>query len=163
MPDEEMPDEKWPPEPNGGNPFGEREPQTLGQVIEQLKANGLLVPDVELHVGGDGGGKSTITFTDEPMLSEMLGREPDEFYPLGRKVLCDDCSTDFTDSDQSGGILFGSNAIGPCCVERAEASIRGFGEEDHIRGRCPAGQSFADWVRGFRGPDAGISIYRGQQ
>lgn len=83
------------------------------------------------------------------------------FIPLGRTVLCDSCDKDLTDDPRSGGFLFQSKAFGPCCAERLAASIRGYGEERFIRGRCPEGVSFADWVRGMRGPDAGIRVTPG--
>jgi hypothetical protein len=81
--------------------------------------------------------------------------------PLGETVLCDIDDTDLTADPRSGGYLFGSYAVGPCCAERYEVSIRGYGEEWNIRGRCPEGTSFADWVRGLRGPDAAIRVTPG--
>ena len=33
---------------------------------------------------------------------------------MGRRVLCDSCAKDFTDSEESGGLQFQSKAIGPC-------------------------------------------------
>ena len=65
----------------------------------------------------------------------------------GNVVVCDMCNTDLTDSDESGGFLFSSYAIGPCCAEQQLASIRSFNEERYIREHCPKGKSFADWVR----------------
>lgn len=82
--------------------------------------------------------------------------------PLGLTVLCDSCDEDFTDSARRGGFLFESKAIGPCCAARREASIRGYGEERFIRARCPEGVSFADWVRGMRGPGAAIRVTPGR-
>ncbi len=81
--------------------------------------------------------------------------------PLGRTVLCDSCDEDLTDDPRSGGFMFGSYAIGPCCAERREASARGYGEEWNIRARCPEGASFAGWIRDLRGPDAAITITPG--
>jgi hypothetical protein len=69
---------------------------------------------------------------------------------LGRDVLCDFCSTDLTDDPRSGGFMFGTYAVGPCCAEEKLASIRGYGEEDQIGAWCPPGMSFADWVRHIR-------------
>ena len=83
------------------------------------------------------------------------------FIPVGQTVLCDSCDEDFTDDPRSGGFLFESKAIGPCCAARREESIRGYDEERFIRARCPEGVSFADWVRELRGPDAGIRITPG--
>lgn len=82
--------------------------------------------------------------------------------PLGDTVLCDSCALDLTASTRSGGFLFGSYAIGPCCAEKWEKGARGYGELGQIRGRCPEGVSFADWVRNLRGPDAAITITPGR-
>ena len=81
--------------------------------------------------------------------------------PVGRTVLCDIDDTDLTGDPRSGGYLFGSYGVGPCCAERYLATIRGYGEERFIRARCPEGVSFADWIRGLRGPDAAITITPG--
>lgn len=70
--------------------------------------------------------------------------------PLGQLVLCDIDDTDLTDDSRSGGFLFGSYGVGPCCAERYLASIKGYGEEHFIRAWCPPGLSFADWVRQIR-------------
>jgi hypothetical protein len=90
--------------------------------------------------------------------AEALASGEPASIPLGQSVLCDFCDTDLTADDRSGGYLFGSYAVGPCCAERRLESIRGYGEEHLIRARCPEGVSFADWVRGIRGPDAAISV-----
>lgn len=66
---------------------------------------------------------------------------------LGDRVLCDDCGDDYTDSPDQGGFLFLSKAICPECAPDYEKCIAEHGEEHHIRGRCPVGKSFADWVR----------------
>lgn len=85
----------------------------------------------------------------------------DAVIPVAANVFCDFCDEDLTADTRSGGFLFGSKAVGPCCAERSEASIRGYCEEWNILGRCPEGVSFADWVRGMRGPDAAITITHG--
>jgi hypothetical protein len=90
--------------------------------------------------------------------------KPNAVIPLGQTVLCDDDSTDLTSDPRSGGFLFGSYAIGPCCADQYLARIRQYGEEHFIKAWCPEGVSFADWVRGMRGPDAAITVgpYRRQ-
>lgn len=95
-------------------------------------------------------------FTDAP------GTGENTVIPIGDLVACDACNEDFTNSDRSGGFLFRSYAYGPCCQEKQLRSIRGYGEEWNIRARCPAGMSFADWVRHLRGPDAAITITGGR-
>lgn len=65
---------------------------------------------------------------------------------LGRTVLCDSCNKDYSNSDASGGFLFGSHAICPECETNYRATVKGFGEEWNIKGECPKGMSFRDWV-----------------
>lgn len=78
------------------------------------------------------------------------------------KVLCDSCSKDWSDSDLFGGLLFGSKAYCPDCVPGLEQSIYEHGEERFIKGRCPVGMSYADWVRDLRGPNPEAKIYSGE-
>lgn len=93
--------------------------------------------------------------------AEALASGEPAVIPLGRDVLCDFCDEDLTADTRSGGFMFGSKAVGPCCAERSEVSIKGYGEEWNIHGRCPEGVTFADWIRGLRGPDAAITITPG--
>jgi hypothetical protein len=78
--------------------------------------------------------------------------------PLGKSVFCDSCGEDYTTSPAKGGILFESKAICPTCAPAWEKGAKKYGEEQFIRGRCPEGKSFADWVRDFRGPNASVCI-----
>ena len=55
--------------------------------------------------------------------------------PVGDIVVCDVCNQDFTDSDATGGFLFGSYAYCPACAESSLKQIQSFNEEDHIRAR----------------------------
>jgi hypothetical protein len=80
--------------------------------------------------------------------------------PAGDLVLCDIDSTDLTGDSRSGGYMFGSYAVGPCCAQAHEARVRGNGEQWNILSRCPDGVSFADWVREMRGPDAVFKVTR---
>src|SRR5262245_33903899 len=70
-----------------------------------------------------------------------------EHHDLGRKVVCDDCGTDWTDRPESGGLIYGSHAVCPDCAPKAEADLVRLHEEHLIGARCPPGKSFADWVR----------------
>jgi hypothetical protein len=93
-----------------------------------------------------------------------MGLEKVAEFNLGRHVECDACGLDLTDDTRTGGLLFGSKGYGPCCSERMMASIRGYGEEEYIRGTCPDGVSFADWIRGMRSQIPGgntVRIYGG--
>jgi hypothetical protein len=80
--------------------------------------------------------------------------------PVGDIVLCDFCDEDLTADPRTGGFLFGSKGVGPCCADASLARIKGYGEEWNIRAYCPAAVSFADWVRGMRGPDAAVTVTR---
>jgi hypothetical protein len=80
---------------------------------------------------------------------------------VGRTVICDRCDTDLTGDPRSGGFLFAGYAYGPCCAVDGLASIRRYNEENHITAWCPAGLSFADWVRGLRGSNNRITVHPG--
>lgn len=77
---------------------------------------------------------------------------------VGRLVACDYCEADFTDSDRSGGFIFESKAVCPKCAPAFLESVKKFNELRFIRATCPSNQSFADFVREWRGPDANIHI-----
>jgi hypothetical protein len=70
--------------------------------------------------------------------------------PLGGMVLCDIDSTDLTTDPRSGGYLFGSYGVGPCCAERYMKTIEKYNEQWNIKAYCPKGMSFADWCRKMR-------------
>ena len=80
---------------------------------------------------------------------------------LGRTVLCDNDSTDLTDDPRSGGFLFGSYAIGPCCSHEYLRRVEGYGEERFIKAWCPEGVSFADWCRALRAGNNAITVTPG--
>jgi hypothetical protein len=89
---------------------------------------------------------------------EKAFHSPGEKVSLGLDVVCDICSKDWTDSEQSGGFLFGSYAICPDCAEEQWRKIKQYGEERYLKGFCPENMSFADFVCEMRGPDAGITV-----
>jgi len=71
----------------------------------------------------------------------------EEIYDIGGVVVCDLCNTDYTFSDESGGWVFCSTAYCPkCATPEALKKIQGYGEEKYIRGFCPKGMSFRDWI-----------------
>ena len=80
--------------------------------------------------------------------------------PIGDIVVCDVCSEDYTERDDTGGFIFGSYAYCPACAKKQLPAIRGYGEEHMIRARCPEAVTFANFVRAQRGPDAAIQIVR---
>jgi hypothetical protein len=69
---------------------------------------------------------------------------------IGEAVVCDICNADYSESDESGGILLGSYAICPACEPKLNAS--------DIDAECPAGVSFKDWVLSLRNGDNTIRI-----
>jgi hypothetical protein len=71
----------------------------------------------------------------------------------GDSVLCDYCNDDFTDSEETGGILVGSDAVCPHCQEKTLVRLKQYQEEQYIRGTCPENMSFANWVRAIRRGD----------
>lgn len=77
---------------------------------------------------------------------------------IGRQVICDICNVDHTDSPERGGMIFGSNAYCPICTAKAMPTIKKYHEEDYIKAHCPKGQSFADFVRAYRGGDGIIKV-----
>jgi hypothetical protein len=76
---------------------------------------------------------------------------------VGDSVICDGaCGRDLTESDEEGGIMFGSKAMCPQCAPRVEAGARRHGEEHAINARCPPGMTFAHGVRTeLRGKEPG--------
>lgn len=80
-------------------------------------------------------------------MTKKQGKITHKTINYGNTVLCDFCAKDFTNSTTEGGIYFGSYATCPECAPKIEADARKYGEVGHIRARCPAGMSFADWVR----------------
>lgn len=91
-------------------------------------------------------------------LWDQAACNPGREIKLGSIVVCDICSTDYTDSTISGGFIFGSYAYCPDCAASALNEIQQDGEEHRIRSRCPENRSFADFVRNYRGADATISM-----
>lgn len=69
---------------------------------------------------------------------------------IGRLVVCDVCSDDYTDRNETGGFIFGSYAYCPTCAPEHLKQIEGYREEFHIKARCPTDKSFADFVRDYR-------------
>lgn len=66
---------------------------------------------------------------------------------VGSSVYCDYCNKDFTNSPKSGGVLLGSYAVCPDCTPKLIQDAVRDGELGRVKGKCPEGMSFADWVR----------------
>jgi hypothetical protein len=86
--------------------------------------------------------------------------KPGEPQPVGEIVVCDDCSADYTNRPDSGGFIFQSKAICPVCAPRWRRLIALYGEQRFIRAVCPEGQTFAAFIRAWRGPNASITVHR---
>jgi hypothetical protein len=69
---------------------------------------------------------------------------------IGDTVVCDYCNTDYSDSDEQGGILLGSSAICPTCVTKFSIT--------DMDAECPPGVSFKDWVLWLRNGDNTIRM-----
>ena len=82
----------------------------------------------------------------------------EEIIDIGNAVYCDSCNGDYTESDEEGGLLFGSSAYCPKCAPRIEQSAILYNEVWYIRGRCPVGMSFREWVLHLRGGNNTIKI-----
>ena len=82
---------------------------------------------------------------------------------IGKNVACDICNYDFTDSDDSGGFLFETFAYCPKCASESLARIQSYGEEQYIKGYCPEGMSFREWVLKLRNGDNTIKIISGDR
>lgn len=66
-------------------------------------------------------------------------------------VLCDYCNEDYSNSDESGGLVFTSKGICPKCAPDALKRIKGYGEESYIKAVCPKGMSFKEFIIRYRG------------
>lgn len=80
---------------------------------------------------------------------------------LGQTVYCDLCNRDWTDRPESGGFLFGSNAVCPACAPRVMADIISYNEQSHIKAHCPPGLSFWQWCLKLRGGNNQIRVITG--
>jgi hypothetical protein len=82
----------------------------------------------------------------------------EEVIDIGNTVLCDLCNGDYTESDEQGGVLFGSYALCPKCAPQRVEAAKESGNEDEISAQCPEGMSFREWVLQLRGGDNTIRI-----
>ena len=97
-----------------------------------------------------------------------MKRELEEAWALAAKtgepvdikdwVVCDDCATDYTESDAEGGMLFQSKAICPACTPKWEAGAKRYGEERFIRARAEPGERFRDFTLRMRGGNNTVRV-----
>jgi hypothetical protein len=102
--------------------------------------------------------KKRLGLEDLQAIYDKAFSSPGETFPVGRLVICDICDKDWTESAESGGYLFESKAVCPDCAASFMQKIIQYSEQHFIKGECPPDKSFADWVRAYRGPDAGITV-----
>ena len=69
---------------------------------------------------------------------------------IGDAVLCDLCNGDFSESEETGGFIFGSKAVCPRCAPALEEDIIKFEEGAYIRRRCKETESFKEMVLQYR-------------
>ena len=113
------------------------------------------------------GKRIQITPEEEPELRKSVfdsleNKQPDQVIEIGDSVVCDWCGKDYTDppeSEKCGGLLFESKACCPECEPKVKRSSKACHEEKYIRGYCPAGMTFKNWVLGLRGGDNTIKVY----
>ena len=91
-------------------------------------------------------------------LWELAAANPGKKIDVGRLVVCDICDKDYTDSDESGGFVFGSSGYCPKCAPEQLEVIKKYNEEHFIKAHCPTNLSFSDFVRAYRGDKNYIQI-----
>jgi len=111
-------------------------------LIDSLRAIGFTVVDLECDV------------IHEP-LKEPESAEKKPFIGVvhieaGDQVLCDLCNKDYTDSQETGGFLFLSNAVCPACSPKFMKSVEKEKEERFIRATAKEGETFRDFVYRIR-------------
>lgn len=79
-----------------------------------------------------------------------------EQVDIGDLVVCDSCNDDYTCSLKCGGLIFGSKAYCPTCTPRLLNDVEKYGEQRYIRAHCRQLQTFADFVREYRGGNNSI-------
>lgn len=77
---------------------------------------------------------------------------------IGHLVICDTCMDNYTDRLESGGFIFNSWAICPACSDDFLKDVEKYNEQQFIKAKCPANQSFADFVRAYRGDNTKMTI-----
>lgn len=111
-------------------------------VVAYLMQNGLTPGIHRMFYYDTEGDRSELLFDARGFKGFVTARNDVTVMKLepGRRVYCDLCCREFTDSNESGGFFgLGTKAVGPQAVHD--------GEEQHIKAMCPTGISFADWVR----------------
>ncbi len=77
---------------------------------------------------------------------------------IGDNVQCDWCNTDYTNSDEIGGFLFGSYGTCPHCADDIERRAKETNESQYIRERARPGETFKAFCLRMRGGDNTVRI-----
>lgn len=77
--------------------------------------------------------------------------------PLGNTVICDMCNRNYTKSDETGGVQFGSYACCPKCSSGIISSAKEYNEERYLT-YPNEGETFRDFVMRLRGGNNDIII-----
>ena len=83
---------------------------------------------------------------------------PGTKIPLGDSVLCDFCNKDWTGNLATGGFVVHGYATCPDCAEGTYKNLEKFDELAYIETTCEPGETFAQMVLRYRGPDAYIKF-----
>lgn len=92
-------------------------------------------------------------------MSILDGLTLKEEFDVGDTVICDWCGEDYTDSNEKGGVCFGSKACCPKCEPRVRELAKKHNEEQYLGESCPPDMTFKAWVLQLRGGDNKIKIY----
>jgi hypothetical protein len=85
-----------------------------------------------------------------------------EEWDIGDTVICDTCGVDFTnapESQEKGGMLFGSNGVCPRCAPRMEKDAIKYGEQGYIKARAGADETFKDFIVRIRNGNNKVKFY----
>jgi hypothetical protein len=77
---------------------------------------------------------------------------------IGNSVVCDLCNEDFTDSSETGGLMFQSKGVCPHCTPRFLETVNKYHEEHFIRDEARENETFRDFILRHREGDNTITI-----
>lgn len=95
----------------------------------------------------------------DPLWDEAA-RNPGKVIDISRRVACDECGDEYTDSKGSGGFIWLNRATCPKCANNVLQVLptQKLKRLLNTAWLCPSEMSFADFVREVRGPNATIKV-----
>lgn len=81
-----------------------------------------------------------------------------ETIDIGDVVICDICNEDFTDSQETGGVLFGSYGVCPRCTPRLLEDVKKHNEEHLIHAKAQPSETFKAFSLRMRGGNNTITF-----